>query len=144
MIQDLTINDLEELVELSEITYKKVYDSKNSFNNIIEKTIIEYENEVYFITNALKLAKYIKLESTCELIIYSHTFEKNKFNLEIKFNASDVFGRTPISTGFKTFDRRLKMFKGDLVIVASRPMMGKTSFIAQLCNNQVKSSENFD
>lgn len=141
MIQDLTINDLEELVELSEITYKKVYDSENYFNNIIEKTIIEYENEVYFITNAFKLAKYTKRErNTCELTIYSHTFEKNKFNLEIKFNASDVFGRTPISTGFKTFDRRLKMFKGDLVIVASRPMMGKTSFIAQLCNNQVKSS----
>lgn len=140
MTQDLSINDLEELIELSEIAYKKVYDSENSFTNIIEKTIIEYENEVYFITNAFKLAKYTKSESTCELTIYSHTFEKNKLNLEINFNTSDVFGRTPISTGFKKFDRKVKMFKGELVVIASRPTMGKTSFIAQLCNNQVKSN----
>jgi replicative DNA helicase len=138
MLQDLTINDLEELIELSEIIYKKIYDSENSFNNIVKGKIKENNNEVYFLTNAFKLAKYIKLENTCEVIIYSHTFNQDVFTFLLGNSQTDIFGRKPIITGLKNLDKRVKMFKGEFVVIASRPMMGKTSFIAQLCNNQVK------
>ena len=37
-------------------------------------------------------------------------------------------------TGFKSLDEIIEINKGDLVIVASRPAMGKTAFVSTVAN----------
>ncbi|AXH16460.1 hypothetical protein CP985_13565 [Malaciobacter mytili LMG 24559] len=140
----MNINDITEIISMSDILYKRIFDLKSDFSKIIKEELCEYDNEVFFITNTSRLAKYIKLEKNYKVLIFSYSFFKDK-NLDLKLNDKsedkknkDIFGREIIKTGFYDLDRRLLMFKGEFVIIASRPMIGKSNFIAQLCNNQIR------
>ncbi len=67
--------------------------------------------------------------------IMSRTLEK----IEELFNLPD--GLTGLTTGFTDLDKRTNGFQtADLVIVAGRPSMGKTTFAMNLCENALLAS----
>lgn len=45
-------------------------------------------------------------------------------------------------TGFKSLDEIIEINKGDLVIVASRPAMGKTAFVSTVANYVLNTEKN--
>ncbi|AEW77283.1 replicative DNA helicase [Aggregatibacter actinomycetemcomitans] len=56
--------------------------------------------------------------------------------------AKDHSGVTGVSTGFKDLDKKTAgLQKSDLIIVAARPSMGKTTFAMNLCENAALGSE---
>ena len=47
-----------------------------------------------------------------------------------------------IYTGFKKLDEKLRIYKGDLVVVASRPVNGRTCFITSIIKNTLNTQNN--
>ncbi|WP_323660255.1 DnaB-like helicase C-terminal domain-containing protein [Aliarcobacter butzleri] len=130
-----TIYDLEEVIEISEIIYKKNFKSKNDFNQLIKEEIMSDGNITYFLTHSFNLGKYIKNKDEFEFLVFSYTksiLEDYNYDFENK----------SIKSGFNTLDRRITMMKGQFVIIASRPSIGKSSFLTQLCHNQAKNNFN--
>ncbi len=110
------------------VTYNKNVNAilKSNSINEIDKKISELEQNIYSITNK-KQAKdtFHQLKKYNELL---------KDNL-IKALKSDkvVLG---VSTGFKDLDKYIGgLQKGDLVIIAARPSMGKTAFATTIAKN---------
>ena len=63
--------------------------------------------------------------------------EVEKEIFEASNNSSDI-----TKTGFKAFDEKINGFKkGDLVIVAGRPAMGKTTWALNIASNNVKQNK---
>ena len=129
------IYDLEEVIEISEIIYKKKFTSKNDFNKLIKKEIISAGNTTYFLTHSLNLGKYIKNKDEFEFLVFSYTNS-------ILENYNYEFENKSIKSGFDILDKRITMTKGQFVIIASRPSIGKSSFLTQLCYNQAKNNFN--
>jgi replicative DNA helicase len=136
MKRKIKISDLEEMMEVSEIIYKRIFETKEEFDKLIKETINESQNVYYFITSSLKLGKYEKIDNTYNVTIYSYLIAQETLSFDLLSPDKDIFGRKTIKTGFEYFDERVQMFKGELVVIAGRPAMAKTSFITQLLNNQ--------
>lgn len=51
-------------------------------------------------------------------------------------------GENNMHTGFKSLDEIIEINKGDLVIVASRPAMGKTAFVSTVANYVLNTEKN--
>jgi len=59
---------------------------------------------------------------------------------EIEKEDIQFINKKYITTGFNNLDKKLFLSKGELVLVASKASIGKTSFITQLCNNQIENN----
>lgn len=68
--------------------------------------------------------------------------KKSLLKLEELANSKNANGVTGITTGFKDLDRKTAGLQpSDLIIVAARPSMGKTTFAMNLCENALLASD---
>jgi replicative DNA helicase len=96
----------------------------------LEKTLNDFENRLFNLTNQIKIQK---LSTSAELL--------NTIFLELK--EKSLKPTLPgLSSGFYELDSLTQGFqKSDLIIVAGRPSMGKTAFSLTLGLNSIKISK---
>lgn len=71
-----------------------------------------------------------------------NVLENTISKIEQLSQTKDHSGVTGVSTGFKDLDKKTAgLQKSDLIIVAARPSMGKTTFAMNLCENAALGSE---
>jgi replicative DNA helicase len=109
------------------------YEAINSgyITNIpLEKTLNDFENQLFNLTNQIKVQK---LSTSAELL--------NNIFLDLK--EKSMKPTLPgLSSGFYELDSLTQGFqKSDLIIVAGRPSMGKTAFSLTIGLNIIKSSK---
>lgn len=64
-------------------------------------------------------------------------------NVENELSNASEINKNLIKTGFQTLDDKIKGFRsGDLVIIAGRPAMGKTTFALNIATNSVLKGKN--
>jgi len=96
----------------------------------LEKTLNDFENQLFNLTNQIKTQK---VSTSAELL--------NTIFLDLK--AKSMKPTLPgLSSGFYELDSFTQGFqKSDLIIVAGRPSMGKTAFALTLGLNTIKTSK---
>lgn len=96
-------------------------------------SVADYINEVE--SSFFKLTSQTKLGGLTDI---KAVLRENLAEIEKQANAD---GPTGIMTGFKKLDEKLLGLQpGQLVIIAARPAMGKTSFVLNIAVNSVKES----
>lgn len=104
---------MRELIRASENINGLGYEDEADLHELLEKA----EKELYGVTNRTGAHKFVALKDTL-----SDAFER----IENLHNTKDQLRGVP--TGFKELDGKLAGFqKADLIILAARPSMGKTS-----------------
>tara|TARA_R100000773_G_scaffold16384_1_gene14853 strand:+ start:880 stop:2202 length:1323 start_codon:yes stop_codon:yes gene_type:complete len=64
-------------------------------------------------------------------------------NVEHELTNANEINKNLIKTGFQTLDNKIKGFRsGDLIIIAGRPAMGKTTFALNIATNSVIQGKN--
>ena len=64
-------------------------------------------------------------------------------NVENELSNASEINKNLIKTGFQTLDDKIKGFRsGDLVVIAGRPAMGKTTFALNIATNSVLKGKN--
>lgn len=112
---------LRRLIKSSSSIIEKCYDQNLEVDNIVS----EAEKGIFEISQKQKSSDFEHL---------SGIIERSFDDFEKLYNSkSDVTG---VPTGFKDLDSRTSGFqKGDFVLIAARPSMGKTAFVLNLALN---------
>ncbi|MGX7589340.1 DnaB-like helicase C-terminal domain-containing protein [Candidatus Vidania fulgoroideorum] len=98
---------------------KKIFYLKNNLNISLNYLIYDIENNLIKSINKKNLNKSFSLKKDLDIFI-----DKILMGISEKF----------LKTGFKKLDKLIMgFFPGDLVIVAARPSVGKTSFCLNIC-----------
>ncbi len=118
---------LRQLIKVSEQISEDCYGGKGSLNELLEKT----EKDVYKIVQRRNLGKFEPIEK-----VVNET-------LDIIEKAARTTGEvTGLATGFTDLDRMTTGFRpGNLVLIAARPAMGKTSFVLSIAKNIIISQK---
>ena len=121
--------------ELISVGNKIAQNSYSPKGQDVKQLLDEAEREVFAIAE--------KRTSTNEgpqniINVLENTISK----IEQLSQTKDHSGVTGVSTGFKDLDKKTAgLQKSDLIIVAARPSMGKTTFAMNLCENAALGSE---
>lgn len=109
------------LIEASEHISNLGYDETNELEELLDKA----ENKIYEVTSKNLSGKYIELKDVLETAMD---------RLDRLHKSSDEIRGVP--TGFRDLDFKLSGFQNsDLIILASRPSMGKTSLALDIARN---------
>ena len=118
---------LRDLITTSNLVIKSCYDPEGPAHEIVDWA----EQKIFEIAEMPNRKTYIRLSE-----IIPTTLETIE---EIAKSRSSVTG---VSSGFRALDRRIGGFrKGQLIIVAARPAMGKTSFALNIAYNAAKNHD---
>ena len=118
---------LRKIIEKCNIIIEDAYTSTNE-----DETLRLAEKEIYGISNELS-------KSGLEPISKAATDLIERLNLLSK----DKFAFRGLPTGFPHFDKITNgLQKGDLIILAARPSVGKTAFALNIINNILKRKDN--
>nr|QCI06106.1 replication helicase subunit [Dicranema revolutum] len=131
-----------QLMKIIDETYKKRLIIQYAYNFIN----LAYDNKISVEQLYLKLSQqlqYISSDHVNNIItnnqqdvildLIAHSYDRNKKS--IKFNSS-------ISSGFKDLDDIIHSFsRGDLVVIAGRPSMGKTSLAINIAYNTLRKKD---
>ena len=110
-------------------TAQKVVSDGMEFNGSVADFINDVEANFFKLTSQTKLGGLTDIKAV---------LKENLKSIEQKVNPGDLNG---LSTGFKRLDDKLLgMQPGQLIIIAARPAMGKTSFVLNIAVNSIKRS----
>lgn len=134
-LQKLSKNEIEEILEYSSVVLKKIFskEESNKIENFIDIRLNIGTNDIeYFIKNN-KIGKIIHQDDSSKLLVFSYKLQDSEIELDEKYeDGKDIFGNKKIYSGFYDIDKRVNLQKGKLVIVASRPSVGKSSLITNM------------
>ncbi len=119
----------------SKASLRKISNTTNSILNKLDSTNIDYEeliedfqNTMYDLENNRKSQEFIESKILIKKIVDDIS------------NRQDDKRLTGLVTGFHSVDSLTSgLQKGDLIIIAARPSMGKTAFALNIANNIAKS-----
>lgn len=139
---------LGETVELrTYINQIKDRNIKNKFRNLLDETrkdlnekpisdindyISSFDNKYQEISSKRRIADFVKMDTAIPQLVQS-MYERLK---EKETNKDFKYYLTGLSTGYEQLDKITSGFrKGEMIIIAARPSVGKTAFVLNLLYN---------